>query len=230
MFPLLNRENENVLELFQIWVNLPAASKMVDPSFKMLWAEEIPRQSANGADIALIAGALPGFATPAAPPPDSYAQPSKGADFLVVTIKLAAGASWSLPAAGGASGGRTLHRNLYFYSGEALSLAGQKLTSHAKVKVDPSVAIEISASAGGPAEVLVLQGRDIGEPTVQHGPFVGNTQQDIMKAFADYQATGFGGWPWESSALAFDRDRPRFAKYANGQLEERQIPAKECAE
>ena len=82
-------------------------------------------------------------------------------------------------------------------------------------------------ATGGPAEVLVLQGRDIGEPTVQHGPFVGNTKQDIMKAFSDYQATGFGSWPWESEALAFPRERPRFAKYADGRLEEK--PSTECS-
>ena len=46
----------------------------------------------------------------------------------------------------------------------------------------------------------------------------------IMKAFSDYQSTGFGGWPWETDALAFGRDRPRFAKYADGRLEERPVP------
>ena len=228
MFPLLDRENENVLELFQIWVNLPKASKMVPPSFKMLWAEDIPKQTIDGAEITLVAGALPGLASPAAPPPDSYAQPANGAEFLVCTIKLAAGASWTLPAVT-ATGERELNRNLYFYAGDKIAIADRKLLKHAKVKVDPSMSVAITADASGPAEVLVLQGRDIGEPTVQHGPFVGTTSDDIMKAFSDYQATGFGGWPWKSNALAFPRDRPRFAKFANGELEERPIPTKDCA-
>ena len=179
MFPLLDRENENVLELFQIWLNLPKATKMSEPSFKMLWAEELPQKAAEGAEVALIAGSLPGFAAPQSPPPDSYAQPANGADLLVCTIKLAAGASWTLPAFSG-DGARPMHRNLYYYAGSgSLSVSGKAFSSHAKIKVRPEVAIELKAGADGPAEVLVLQGRDIGEPTVQHGPFVGNTQQDV---------------------------------------------------
>ena len=145
----------------------------------------------------------------------------------MATIQLEPGASWRLPAYNGNAneGGRPLHRNLYFYSGKGVSVAGTRLTNHSKVKVRPDTPVEMQADASGPAEVLVLQGRDIGEPTVQHGPFVGNSQQDIMQAFADYQATGFGGWPWESDALAFGRERQRFAKHADGKLEERPLPA-----
>ena len=77
-------------------------------------------------------------------------------------------------------GARPMHRNLYYYAGSgSLSVSGKAFSSHAKIKVRPEVAIELKAGADGPAEVLVLQGRDIGEPTVQHGPFVGNTQQDV---------------------------------------------------
>jgi len=70
-------------------------------------------------------------------------------------------------------------------------------------------------------EFLVLQGRDIGEPVVQHGPFVGNSREDISQAFRDYQRTGFGSWPWPSDALVHGRGRQRFAKYADGREEER---------
>jgi len=44
MFPLLDREQDNPLELFQIWLNLPGRSKMAEPHFTMLWNEQLPRR------------------------------------------------------------------------------------------------------------------------------------------------------------------------------------------
>lgn len=43
MFPLLKTDAENPMELFQIWLNLPARNKMVEPHFKMLWGSKIPK-------------------------------------------------------------------------------------------------------------------------------------------------------------------------------------------
>ncbi len=50
MFPLLDEEAPNPLELFQIWVNLPAEDKMVEPHFAMLWDGETPRVVHTDAD------------------------------------------------------------------------------------------------------------------------------------------------------------------------------------
>ena len=43
MFPLLDKSGPNPVELFQIWLNLPAADKLVDPHFSMLWSDTVPR-------------------------------------------------------------------------------------------------------------------------------------------------------------------------------------------
>lgn len=223
MFPLLNQDSENVLELFQIWINLPKSSKMVEPSFKMLWAEDLATvHQADGTEIALIAGSLPGFGSPPAPPPNSYAS-DPASDVMVLTLKIPAKGSWTLPAYAGA-GVSGLNRNAYIHTGTKSKIGGQVIHGQKRLKLRPDVDTEIAAE-DGPIEVLVLRGRDIGEPVVQHGPFVGNSREDISKAFRDYQSTEFGGWPWKSNALAHGPERPRFAKYASGEEEERPMPA-----
>ncbi|CAK9056907.1 unnamed protein product [Durusdinium trenchii] len=221
MFPLLNREGENVLELFQIWINLPKRSKMVEPSFKMFWAEDLPSlKDTSGPEVVLIAGHLPGFNAPPAPPPDSYAS-EKSSDVLVVTLKIPLGSSWTLPAFTGDVKG--LSRNAYIHTGQQSKVADQVISGQKRLKLRPDMDTSF-APVDAPMEVLILQGSDIGEPVVQHGPFVGNSREDIAKAFKDYQESEFGGWPWPSDALAHERSQQRFALYSDGRKEEKPMP------
>ena len=67
----------------------------------------------------------------------------------------------------------------------------------------------------------MLQGVPLGEPVVQHGPFVMNDRAGIEAAFADYQRTGFGGWPWPEDGPVHGADPTRFARHADGRLERR---------
>ena len=70
---------------------------------------------------------------------------------------------------------------------------------------------------------LILQGKPINEPVVQHGPFVMNNKQQIREAFEDYQRTKFGGWPWGRMDPVHDRRLERFAIHADGKEEYRSI-------
>ncbi len=227
MFPLLNRDTANPLELFQIWLNLPAANKMVAPHFTMFWSETIPRLQTTGAEVACIAGRLASSAadiatgasptqtplTPLAPPPDSWAsQPD--ADVAIWTIKLQPGARWTLPATTGA----TIRRNLYFFKGSTVHVAGQAVSVHAAIELKANTAVEL-INGDEVSEFLVLQGRPIAEPVAQYGPFVMNTQAEIAQTMQDYQRTQFGGWPWEDSAPVHGRDPARFARHPGGREE-----------
>ena len=78
--------------------------------------------------------------------------------------------------------------------------------------------VTITAGPDG-AEALVLQGRPIGEPVAQYGPFVMNDDAGIEQAFADYRETGFGGWPWPTDDPVHGRDAGRFARHADGRVE-----------
>jgi len=219
MFPLLKRDESNPAELFQIWLNLPAKNKMAEPHFTMFWHEDIPRLHAADAqghvtEVTCIAGALPGMGC-LPPPPDSWAsQPD--AEVGIYTIKMAPGAQWTVPAARDA---RT-RRQLYFFSGSTLTIAGEVVPRASVIEVQGNHDCTL-VNGEAEAELLVLQGRPIGEPVAQYGPFVMNTQAEIHQAFADYRRTEFGGWPWGASDPVHAREKGRFALHANGQLEER---------
>src|SRR5690349_2062160 len=77
MFPLRHGDQDNPFELFQIWLNLPRADKMVDPHFTMLWREAVPThtttdEAGRTTTATVVAGAL-GDTRPGAPPPRSWA-------------------------------------------------------------------------------------------------------------------------------------------------------------
>ncbi len=216
MFPLLDREAGNPLELFQIWLNLPAADKRAEPHFSMLWNEVIPTvESGDDAGrttrVRVIAGALAGTQAPA-PPPRSWAARADS-DVAIWTIAMQPGARWSLPPAQAGS-----HRALYFFAGESLTIDGEPTTQRSVLLLDPEAAVPLIAGAT-PVELLLLQGRPIGEPVAQHGPFVMNTRAEIEQAFADYRRTRFGGWPWPSDGPVHGGAPDRHARRSDGTIE-----------
>ena len=227
MFPLLDDAKPNPLELFQIWLNLPARSKMAAPHFTMFWSERIPRLATTDADgravdVAVIAGRL-ADRQPLAPPPDSWAA-AADADLAIWTIRLAPGARWTLPAASGAA----TRRMLYFFKGDRARVGGESIDGHAAIELVAGASVELVAGDEA-AEFLLLQGRPIGEPVAQHGPFVMNTREEILVAFGDYQRTRFGSWPWRDDAPVHGADAARFARHGDGR-EERPEGAPAAAE
>ena len=212
MFPLLKQDAPNPLELFQIWLNQPAAAKMAEPHFTMFWAPRIPRLSETDAagrstDVTVIAGAFHDTA-PLAPPPDSWAA-RLDADVAIWTIRMAPGARWTLPAATG----QGTRRTLYFFKGQSVTVADQPVAGHAAIELHASAAVELVNGDAEVAEFLLLQGRPIGEPVVQYGPFVMNTRAEIEQTLQDYRRTQFGGWPWPDGAPVHGRDPARFARH-----------------
>ncbi len=217
MFPLVHRDKENPAELFQIWLNLPAAHKMAEPHFSMLWSEQVPSHVAKDAQgrsafVTLVAGTLGKLVAPP-PPPQSWAS-VPNTDVAIWTLRFQPGASFVLPPAHPGS-----NRTLYFFRGSALSVAGERVERGLGVSVKPDVALKL-VNGDGEGEVLMLQGRPIGEPVVQHGPFVMNSQAEIQQAFRDYQRTQFGGWPFKRDDPVHPREQGRFARHADGRVEQ----------
>jgi redox-sensitive bicupin YhaK (pirin superfamily) len=188
---------------------------MVKPHFKMLWRESIPvvKSTDGNTKIEVIAGTLAGKMAPL-PPPDSWAADPKN-EVAVWNLKMEAGAVYTLPNAS-----KGINRTIYFYEGEGLAIAGKTIPKYNAVELQPDV--ETILKAGPHAtSILLLQGRPIAQPVIQYGPFVMNTKEEIQQAFEDYNKTKFGGWPWQRYDHVHPREKGRFARHADGKLEEK---------
>jgi len=218
MFPLINQDKDNPLELFQIWLNLPKASKFVEPHFKMLWVDDIPifeytDESGKTTKVEVIAGNIGGQQAPS-PPPDSWAAITEH-EVAIWNIQMDAGAKWLLPTVS-----EGINRTIYFYKGDKLQIGDVTLENYHSAEIGGNVDLMLE-SGNEKSHILILQGKPIGEPVVQHGPFVMNTREEIQQTFQDYQQTEFGGWPWSVNDPVHPIEKGRFALHADGELEEK---------
>lgn len=212
MFPLIHQEKDNPLELFQIWLNLPAVNKMVEPHFAMLWREDIPIFKEESVEVKVVTGQF-GELIPPSPPPNSWANTREN-QVAIWIIKLAPDAQWKLP-----RGSSEINRVLYFFKGEALELSGTSLTTHQGIQVMPERDLSLINRGKSEVQLLLLQGKPLNEPVIQYGPFVMNNKAEIQQAFLDYQSTQFGGWPWPEHEFTHPPEQKRFAQHADGKVE-----------
>lgn len=137
---------------------------------------------------------------------------SRGVQVAIWAITMKAGAALELPRADDG-----VNRRLYFFSGSMLEVGDVSVEKGLGAVLDASKPITLR-NGDTPGEALVLQGRPIAEPVVQHGPFVMNSQDEIGQAFADYRAGSFGTWGWGKADPVHKRDERRFAN-RDGQRE-----------
>lgn len=218
MFPLLSKEKDNPLELFQIWLNLPSAKKMSEPHFSMFWSENIPKLTLENKEhkktyIEIIAGNF-NQTKSLNPPPNSWAANPQH-EVAIWNVIMEKGGSITLPKT---SDG--VNRMLYFYEGQDIAITGNTVSSYKSVKLRTNQDVEVIATSEN-CKFLILQGKPINEPVMQYGPFVMNTKEEIQQAFQDYHETQYGGWPWPRYDQVHDRNKGRFAKYSDGKIEER---------
>jgi len=216
MFPLLNRDRPNPLELFQIWLNLPARKKMADPYYTMLWDKQIPKivekdQHGNQTRIEVVAGQIGPHGAPP-PAPDSWAaQPEN--EVAIWYFQMDPDAAWMLPPAG-----QEINRTLFYFEGTRIRINGQLIEAGHSIRLNPQTAVRIQ-NESTESRFLMLQGRPIGEPVANYGPFVMNTRSEIQQTYIDYQATRFGGWPWPVDEQVHIGRPGRFARYSDGREE-----------
>ena len=212
MFPLINRDRANTLELFQIWLNLPKRDKLTEPHFKMLWHEDIPVVDQEGVQLRVIAGKWVNEEA-VTPPPNSWASNSEN-EVAIWEIKMDPGASLKLPATGD-----SINRSLYLFEGEEVIVNGSQMAVNHGADLQSGSKFTIQ-NGNQKAGLLLLQGKPIAEPVAKYGPFVMNTQEEIQEAMREYRDTEFGGWPWPEAEYVHERNKGRFALYPDGHLEE----------
>lgn len=214
MFPMLNDDKENPMELFQIWLNLPQKDKFAKPDYKMFWNEDIPTIQekdvlGNPYEIKLIAGEYKGIQS-LAPLPDSWAF-DRNNHVGIWLITLSPDAQFTIPAVS-----ETLNRVLYNYEGGNISIEGNSVEKRYYAQLDGNKNIHVK-NGQQPTKLLLLEGEPISEPKAVYGPFVMNTEGEIKQAILEYQKTQFGGWPWDKEDPVNDKNAERFASYNNGE-------------
>jgi redox-sensitive bicupin YhaK (pirin superfamily) len=171
----------------QLWVNLPAAEKWVDPRYQDLEAQDnlLLTSPDGGALVRVIAGDVAGHRGPG----------STHTPISLVHASVHPGAQLLLPWP------REFNALVYVLAGSGAIGAEHRPIHTGNLAVHGAGdALEISADQVQEArhpllDVLILGGRRIGEPVVAHGPFVMNSRDEIVQAFEDYQAGRLGTVP-----------------------------------
>ena len=174
-------EQENgAMEGFQLWLNLPAKDKMNDPWYKDFQSDDLPKYSTeDGVDVTVIAGQSHGIEGAVT---RDITEPS------YLDIYLPAGTSFSqaIPAD---------HNAFAFVYRGTIEIAGETVPTKTMAILENNAdtdGVTITADSSEDTKVILITGRPLGEPIVQYGPFVMNSQQEIMQAVTDFQSGKFG--------------------------------------
>ena len=163
---------------FQLWLNLPAADKMCAPWYRDFAAAELPAyRTTAGAAVTVIAGTSRDVQGAVSRP---LTQP------LYLDIVLPAGVAFEERLAA------ELNAFIVVYRG-AVAVADDTVTALQLAILDTDLAADgVRLTAREDSRLLLVAGRPLHEPIVQHGPFVMNDEQEIYQAISDYRQGRLG--------------------------------------
>ena len=164
-----------VLDIIQIWMNLPAAQKAIPAAYYGLQKPDIPAVAQDGGKVSLnlFSGAWNGISGPVPSPTGLF----------MVSLDMAAGGTWrtEVPEA------RTI---LCYVAAGAVRINGHDAPAHS-LAIFARDGTEVAIEAGEDAIVVFGHGTPYGERIVGYGPFVMNSEDEIRQAIVDYQSGRF---------------------------------------
>ena len=164
------QQTAGLMRGFQLWINLPAKQKMSEPAYQEFSSSAIPEYVNDGEKVRVLCGEYQGVCGP-------IDDPNTNVQYFDVSLTASRQFKHVLPAG--------LQAFLYIFEGDAM-LADTPLPQHTFAVLSDGESIELTAGGNG-ARFILVAGRPIGEPILQYGPFVMNTQQEIHQAMADYR-------------------------------------------
>jgi redox-sensitive bicupin YhaK (pirin superfamily) len=166
-----------VLEMVQLWVNLPAKDKMAAPGYQAILNGDIPVVPLPGqaGTVRVIAGEFGGESGPA-----KTFSPLHVWDLRLNQDSIS---EFTVP--------QDWSTALIILHG-TVQVNGEAIAREAQMVVLDKAGGKVSIEANSDATVLLLSGEPIDEPIVGHGPFVMNTQAEIIQAMDDFNSGRFG--------------------------------------
>jgi redox-sensitive bicupin YhaK (pirin superfamily) len=169
-------QESGLMQGFQLWVNLPAKDKMTSPRYQDIAADRVPLADlGDGVSVRVLAGEIAGVKGPVDP---GATQP------IFLDLTLAAGAAASIPLPEGHNA------FVYVYEGGAsIGDAGEALARGRIGVLSPGDEVRVASDKG--ARLILVAGKPLREPVAKYGPFVMNTEAELIQAFDDYRAGRF---------------------------------------
>lgn len=172
------KKNGGNLEILQLWINLPARSKMTKPFYRGLQKKDIPSVLTDDGNVTinLVAGDWNG----------TKAAFESGIGVHLYTIYFRNGGTITIPA--------PAEHTVFFYVIKGMVQVEDKAIPAFHLAEFNHDADAIRIHAKEESIVLFGHAKPLNEPVVAQGPFVMNTEQEIHEAYRDYQLGKFGSW------------------------------------
>lgn len=168
------KQENGLMHGFQLWINLPAKYKMIDPNYQDISPDNIPEITSDaGVKVRIMAGEYGGQHGPVKD--IGGMQPI----YLDVTVPAGAAFTYDVP--------EELNVFSYIFEGKARINNEVQHASMLILYKQEGTELKFETTADSHARFLIVAGRPIKEPIARYGPFVMNTREEIMQAFMDFQ-------------------------------------------